>query len=572
MTRNLWTLALAAFLVFSVNSHSAVNASVRLYSHAEFLRLNQDNRVAYIQMIREILIDLESDQARHGTKYGRLEKLNWLRASLFDSAWAATVRAKGRPCVFAGNMSTYASTNPGTCVNEHPCGGDKRQIECNPLLFGKGLCVAAREGATARCLKNMKVNDEDLAKELSEPDRAKDWNEFKSKFDDFCADILNDRDDVNYNSCRKTSERIKALEAKLKLLPPASPQTVNQSAPAQLQLVSGDQFLCEPEQNKGCLKCPPGISKSRTRPVREKDLSGSYGDLLRIMAASCKVKNESDTVVARTLSELVNKFGVCESSEFDGVSIEKYGEKGDSGVLKKLIAGDSEAHQELSGGFWNNANSQIFQRKFGLNIREARQVFCSSEGLDQSVQVLMAYPESYFAMDYHPTETDYREVLDSKGDLSARPKWMNSQNQVQSSVGDPLRELNQFRQQTRVRRNLASCLQKNDTDRRRRFRIENVRVARPCVVESVKVNHDQVNAALAQMLESGQGVCVEVDGQAPVQCTHLNSANGEITCNKAIPEKNLWRAGGALSRLRCSSNRDGGDASASSGESVGSTK
>lgn len=87
-------------------------------------------------------------------------------------------------CVYAGWISTTDSK--GYCQRPKICDGDasKNSVQCNPLLFGKGVCVSVataedRKKATVTCFQNSKPNSnvvEDIKQSASE------WKTFNESF------------------------------------------------------------------------------------------------------------------------------------------------------------------------------------------------------------------------------------------------------------------------------------------------------------------------------------------------------------------------------------------------------
>lgn len=94
------------------------------------------------------------------------------------------VTSAPQSCVYAGWISTTDSK--GYCQRPKICDGDasKNSVQCNPLLFGKGVCVSVataedRKKATVACFQNSKPNSnvvEDIKQSASE------WKTFNESF------------------------------------------------------------------------------------------------------------------------------------------------------------------------------------------------------------------------------------------------------------------------------------------------------------------------------------------------------------------------------------------------------
>ncbi|MBK9038068.1 MAG: hypothetical protein IPL83_02720 [Bdellovibrionales bacterium] len=97
---------------------------------------------------------------------------------------APTTASVPQSCVYAGWISTRDSK--GYCQRPKVCEGDasKNSVQCNPLLFGKGVCVSVataedRKKATVTCFQNSKPNS-NVVEEIKLS--ASEWKTFNESF------------------------------------------------------------------------------------------------------------------------------------------------------------------------------------------------------------------------------------------------------------------------------------------------------------------------------------------------------------------------------------------------------
>lgn len=130
---------------------------------------------------------------------------------------APTTASVPQSCVYAGWISTRDSK--GYCQRPKVCEGDasKNSVQCNPLLFGKGVCVSVatdedRKKATVTCFQNSKPNP-NVVEEIKLS--AAEWKTFNESFGKSTAPC-NKAGAPPY--CKVLSDRLKQLNL---LLPPS---------------------------------------------------------------------------------------------------------------------------------------------------------------------------------------------------------------------------------------------------------------------------------------------------------------------------------------------------------------
>lgn len=130
---------------------------------------------------------------------------------------APTTASVPQSCVYAGWISTTDSK--GYCQRPKVCEGDasKNSVQCNPLLFGKGVCVSVataedRKKTTVTCFQNSKPNS-NVVEEIKLS--AAEWKTFNESFGKSTAPC-NKAGAPPY--CKVLSDRLKQLNL---LLPPS---------------------------------------------------------------------------------------------------------------------------------------------------------------------------------------------------------------------------------------------------------------------------------------------------------------------------------------------------------------
>jgi hypothetical protein len=129
----------------------------------------------------------------------------------------APTTASGAPqsCVYAGWISTTDSK--GYCQRPKVCEGENspNKVQCNPLLFGKGVCVSVataedRKKATVTCFQNSKPNTA-VAEEIRSS--ALEWKTFNESFGKSTAPC-NKAGAPSY--CKVLSDRLRELNVLLR--------------------------------------------------------------------------------------------------------------------------------------------------------------------------------------------------------------------------------------------------------------------------------------------------------------------------------------------------------------------
>ncbi|MGE0761987.1 MAG: hypothetical protein AB7N80_01785 [Bdellovibrionales bacterium] len=510
---------------FSGKAFAAEEESPILLSHFELAELKIEQRVKYIQALRQLMLDLEKQQGSMGIRYQTALNLLVPRPfwqTLLDTADAQTVVEKGAPCIYAGGFSTYAASKPLTCINNNKCEGKPKQIECNPLLFGTGVCTAAKDGATARCMRDKNALPvEELARNLASASMANEWADFKKQFDAFCPGVFKNKKDINYKSCRLVEKRMNAIQKEIDKTPQRSTTSVAQAAApvSRAEVIPG---ACGSKAVSGsCMACPsPELYTIRIeREVTGANAgSGKYGQLLKIMSKTCAVKNDDSVqgpagVSARSMDELVKKFGVCKDEEFPGAGA--YANDKQKAQILALVNGDSAAHQEMSAGLYYkgpDGHSENMQDYFGVNVKDARQIFCTGGSVADSLAILKRGP------DFGP-EPD--------------------------SGFTPMQK-EQFKKQTVRRQQLAACLGKNmDTPARRKV-VDLKYDPVTCNLEVYSANANEVGPTLVKLSRENSVVCLDMPGGKTAKCGRCEDKGCPCAGDRVDPS-----AAAKLTVLKC---------------------
>ena len=526
----IFTVLFSSLQAFAQTARPAADGPI-LYSHYEFSRLTEVQRIAYLKMIRELLIGMETDQTNRGVTYGnpRNAGLHPLFNVLLETADAQSNWIKGGTCVFAGGFSTYGQPRGRYCVNNRPC-EDRRQIACNPLLYGN-ICTRANDGATKRCEHDKTVTDEELAKILVHPNKREEWDAFKDQFDGFCIGVMKEKRDINYKSCERIEARIKALEAQIALIPPARPQGPPLVAPPAQVTYTQQRVDCAQPNIHGCLSCSGYTTATAVRELRRPDLEGKYAELIDVMAGICGVNNAADSgnqgVSAKTTAALIQKFGACKNLEYPGAG--KFASDEQKAQIAALVKGHGSALQEAAGGRWYNPPyTEAIQDYFGISVREARQAFCTNRSASEAAQVFGGYPEFAF-LSGTGASVDVPSILKDDKPLTHAPAWANEIRFQAMDGANAVDALNRFKSQYFRRQQLAKCLQANDTDKSRRQVNESRLVAPNCVLKSATVTGDQLESTLVTMFKEFRHVGIEVEGQRAICCPSIDS-QGRPSC------------------------------------------
>ena len=575
------SLCLMLFVIAGTQAHAKIaekEPGLTMLSHYEFVELSQAKRIVYIKALTKLMLDIEKHQEMMGVKYSNAMNTNFLPwfAALLETAEAQTVFAQGKACIFAGGISSYGSTNRLTCINNRKCKDRPNMIECNPMLFGAGACTDARDGATARCVREKKISDAELAQVLAQGENRKQWDEFKNQFDAFCPGVLKLPKDYNYRSCKLVEKQMLAVQKEIDKIPVTKQVAAGPPAPTEIvpKVTPG---VCGKAGSGTCLACPAPSLVKDYKDITDADLGADkYSQLVRIMARACGVENAADSgngpngVSSKTTAQLVKKFGLCADSEYAGAG--KYtktdfkGEEADpeqQKIITALERGDSAALKELAGGRWlNPPYTDGFQDYFGIGIKEARQAFCSNASPDVAVNLFRGYPDFGFLSGSGNSIAANQLLKDDKW-ITSIPNEI-SQQEWNNVDGPPIIAVNKFKKQVMRRQKLADCLAKNTQEPNRRKKLMMVEVPKNCNLLSSNITAEQFNANLSKIIgESENGVCVQDgSGKTPAVCSTCNEKGcGCTRTDLTMPATISW--------LKCSSapGAAGKGASASPGSS-----
>ena len=170
-------LKIVVLLVFAILRVVAEEPS-HFLSHEQFMAQSKANQESYLIELQKMLSDLEKYQATKGSFREPLS-LNLF----FERAYAIE---EGGPCIFAGKLKTWEKRerglfcpSPGYGICHAP------EIECNPLVFGPGVCTTRNAYATRNCETNSKSVAE-IVRYISDPSRRKEWDDFTRSLNDYC--------------------------------------------------------------------------------------------------------------------------------------------------------------------------------------------------------------------------------------------------------------------------------------------------------------------------------------------------------------------------------------------------
>lgn len=304
---------------------SSPGNSLQLMEYEQLMSLSKEDLGLYLTGIKLMLVDWEKSQAAHHPELvagNTREQLKFLDRAfsilIAESVWAkitreappvqpaaapastpatapspAAVPAAVKPppitsapektpaakapiapqsCIYAGWIST--TDNKGYCQRPKACEGDTtgNSVQCNPLLFGKGVCVSVenkevRNKATLNCFERTKSN-QIVAEEIKQS--ASDWKKFNETFKESTAPC-NRTDAPSY--CTNLSKRLQELNV---LLPQSA--AVNESKP-DTHVVSKSPAVAKTGAAKGAAKTvgSPVVRQDKvaeSRGARTRSVSG----------------------------------------------------------------------------------------------------------------------------------------------------------------------------------------------------------------------------------------------------------------------------------------------------------
>lgn len=478
-----------------------------ILSYYEFSHLKPKQQVEYIKGLREIVLEVEQMQKNMGYETAKNNRHPWMIRLIASAIASEKINdfSKGAPCIYAGRISSYyTKDNRFTCENKWKCNEDRKQIQCNPFLYGKNVCVASGDGATKRCGQNIKESDEEIAAFANNPENAKEYNEFKEQFENFCIKGgASNKADYNYYSCRRIESRLTKLN-KIKL--PAETeeiQTVEVTAETPLPEAETQNGVCKGVQPNTCVQCPTRMG-SRNVAFNDLDKNSKFAQFIETMVHVCNSNVTADSLAA--------KLGNC-SQNYKGA---KHISNQEKEILKKLQTSKKE-------GRWEYTDNQAFESYYGFSTAEVREYFCSNVDKKTLVEKAQDYRDSaIFALDAGPINS----IVNSTKEPTEVPGWARQQALRESG------DLQIFQKEIagkKYRKQLAECLKNPATS------FVAITENASCTLKNYENMSANQLKKLKNVWDPSFGICVEINGQPPQLCTYCNSKQ-ECNCNTAIPE------------------------------------
>ncbi|MBK7842689.1 MAG: hypothetical protein IPJ71_03180 [Bdellovibrionales bacterium] len=318
---------------------SSPGNSLQLMEYEQLMSLSKEDLGLYLTGIKLMLVDWEKSQAAHHPELvagNTSEQLKFLDRAfsilVAESVWAKTnppglsaaapastpatapspaaVPAAVKPppinsapektpaakapitpqsCIYAGWISTTDSK--GYCQRPKACEGDasKNSVQCNPLLFGNGVCVSVenmevRNKATLNCFERTKSN-QIVAEEIKQS--ASDWKKFNETFKESTAPC-NRTDAPPY--CKSLSKRLRELNA---LLPQSVAVKEPKSGPP---AVSKSPAVAKTDAVRGAAKAGKATVERRDRLAERRGARtrSAGGPTRRAVARDTGEDGESD--------------------------------------------------------------------------------------------------------------------------------------------------------------------------------------------------------------------------------------------------------------------------------------
>lgn len=136
--------------------------------------------VKYLKAIQNFVVLAEENQ---GVLRASKNKKTSLLFELFVPRAEAEDYNHDNTCIMGGWISEEYDTKTGNCItNDHKCTDDTKKVECNPALFGKGLCaeIKNKEKVSFSCAEQSglaQVNDaQSLKRYINEKFNSGDFN------------------------------------------------------------------------------------------------------------------------------------------------------------------------------------------------------------------------------------------------------------------------------------------------------------------------------------------------------------------------------------------------------------
>lgn len=183
MIRFLFALALLGLgnSVFAgpANSAKKIEAAIEtIPSYEEFRNLSLEDKALYIRSLQNLMVRLNTYENEQGRSVSEVQLFHQL---LLSSAVAAS-NQPGGPCIYAGHVMTFAAN--GLCPRAPRGSCEKGQVQCNPVVFGEGVCTAPSQRVTSNCLESARPIKEIVASLEKNPEQ---WSKLSSQLSSYCS-------------------------------------------------------------------------------------------------------------------------------------------------------------------------------------------------------------------------------------------------------------------------------------------------------------------------------------------------------------------------------------------------
>ncbi len=172
-----------------------------LLTTEKYLRLNQLQKRSYIKALQDFMV--------RGDFSNIPELKTSLMNLLIENAFAAI--KEGDDCIFAGYMKKLVISGISKkLVCEQPNHGNckKGQVQCNPLLFGKDICISPPfKMATKNCQLESSLTDIVLIN-FNTSQSQDFYSSLVSEINDYCRSPL----DFNKDNCNQLKVQIKEID------------------------------------------------------------------------------------------------------------------------------------------------------------------------------------------------------------------------------------------------------------------------------------------------------------------------------------------------------------------------
>jgi hypothetical protein len=157
------------------------------------MKLSKISRQVYVNQLRDTVLEISTllnveTQFETGSRDKSLDV--WMKLFGSENAEALTgviasedVPTTGRTCIYAGWVLKYAGRYCESPPKSKSCSAS--QVQCNPLVFGAGVCAAKGRSATDQCNRNKKYTSDIVKYIEANPNQ---WNTLKSSLDSYCAE------------------------------------------------------------------------------------------------------------------------------------------------------------------------------------------------------------------------------------------------------------------------------------------------------------------------------------------------------------------------------------------------